>query len=96
MFLQRELRIKGLLLPKERSRKKKYKTNKSCENLWFKCWLLRMQNRLEEFFPLGISNAPLFGSSPSPFARRAVFGLCGGSGEARATRQGPCGLCGHH
>lgn len=38
MFLQRELRIKGLLLPKEREREKKYKTNKSCENLWSKCW----------------------------------------------------------
>lgn len=90
MFLQRELRIKGLLLPKERGRekRKKNKTNKSCENLWSKCWLLRMQNRLVEFFPLGISNAPLFVSSPSPFA---VFGLLGGSG--RSTGCPPRSLC---
>lgn len=67
MFLQRELRIKGLLLPMEREgerERKKDKTNKSCENLWSECWLLRMQNRPVEFFPLGISNAPLFGSFP--------------------------------
>lgn len=94
MFLQRELRIKGLLRPKKREKKiqnqqklwKPFGQSVGAENA----------KQIGGIFPtMPLKCAAVLGS-PSPFAQCAVFGWRVGSSERRAAGQSPRVMCGDH
>lgn len=98
MFLQRELRIKGLLLPKEREREREKNTKPTKAVKTFGLSVgAENAKQIGGIFPtMPLKCAAVLGS-PSPFAHCVVFGWCISSGELRAGSQGfPCVLCSDH
>lgn len=93
MFLQRELRIKGLLLPKER--RKNTKPTKAVKTFGLSVGAENAKQIGGIFPTMPVECAAVLGS-PDPFAQCVVFGWCISSGELWAASQGACALCSDH
>lgn len=96
--LQRELRIKGLLLPKERERqrKKNTKPTKAVKTFGPSVGAANAKQFGGIFFPTTLLKCAAVSGSPSPFAQCVVFGWCISSSEPWAASQGPCAPCSDH
>lgn len=93
MFLQRELRIKGFLLPKEGE--KNTKPTKAVKTFGLSVGAENAKQIGGIFPTMHLKCAAVWGS-PSPFAQCCVFGWCTSCSELRAAGQGLCVLCSDH
>lgn len=95
--LQRELRIKGLLLPKESEREKKkiQKPTKAVKTFGPSVGAANAK-QIGGIFPTTLLKCAAVSGSPSPFAQCVVVVWCISSSELRAASQGPCVLCSDH
>lgn len=93
MFLQRELRIKGLLLPKERE--KNTKPTKAVKTFGLSVGVENAK-QIGGIFPTMLLKCAAVSGSPIPFAQCVVLGWCVSSSELWAASQGPCVLCSDH